>query len=56
MIEFTERIGAEPKVFPGVGMMVAEDKPKKKDDDGDVAYREASEHEDNRADEEDVHD
>ena len=35
MIEFTERIGAEPKIFPGVGMTVVEDKPKKKDDDNE---------------------
>lgn len=56
MIEFTERIGAEPKIFPGVGMTVVEDKPKKKDDDGDDAIRETPEHKDNRANEEAVHD
>lgn len=57
MIEFTERIGAEPKIFPGVSMMtVTEDKPKKKDDDGDAAFGKTSEHEDDRANKEDVSD
>lgn len=61
MIVFTERVGAEPQVIPSVETVTTEDKPedkkkkqKKEDTDGDTAFDQAPEHEENRADKKDV--
>ena len=61
MIEFVERVGAEPKVFNGVGMTAMEDKPEdkkkeqhKKDDDGDAAIDQAQEQQEDGANEKNI--
>lgn len=62
MIEITERVGAEPKVFPGVSVFITEDEPEdkkkkhKKDADGDAEISEAQEHEKDGTNEKDVSD
>ena len=63
MIEFVERVGAEPKVFSGVGLTVMEDNPeekdkkrKKEDKDGDTPFGKAPEQQESAPDEENVPD